>query len=131
MLAFEVEIDGKPIVLAGIEDWSILALHITGSRSKDTDQVEKALADEVRFSVSGLSRPDASGVRHHFRWGNADLRFGSKVLVTVVETERPDPPAKRYRSDKEIQENPFTEEELREMRRQDYVTLKKEFEGGN
>ena len=122
---------GSPIVLAGVEDWSILALHMTGSRSKDTDQVEKSDADEVRFSVGGLSRPDTSGVRHHFRWKEEDLRIGSKVLVTVVETGQPDPPAKRYRSDKEIQENPFTDAELREMRRQDYVALKKEFEGGS
>jgi len=31
-------------------------------------------------------------------------------------------------SDKAVQENPFTEEELKEMRRQDYLELKKEFE---
>ena len=49
-------------------------------------------------------------------------------MVTVVDTDHPDPPTKRYRSDKEVQENPFTEEELKEMRRQDYLELKKEFE---
>jgi hypothetical protein len=129
VIAFQVEIDGEQIVLAGVEDWSILALHMTGSRSKDTDQVENTLVDEVRFSVGGLSRPDTSSVRYHFRWKNKDLRVGSQVAVKVVETEHPDPPVKRYRSDKEIQENPFTDDEMRAMRRQDYEALKKEFEG--
>jgi hypothetical protein len=131
VIAFQVEIDGKQIVLAGVEDWSILALHMTGSRSKDTDQVENTPADEVRFSVGSLSRPDTSGVRHHFRWKNEDLRVGSQDVIKVVETEHPDPPVKRYRSDKEIQENPFTDDKMRAMRRQDYEALKKEFEGGS
>jgi hypothetical protein len=36
---------------------------------------------------------------------------------------------KRFRSDHEVQENPFTEEEMREMRYNDYLNLKEEFEG--
>jgi hypothetical protein len=49
--------------------------------------------------------------------------------VTVVESDHPDPPIRRYRSDKEMQESPFTNHEMREMRWQDYLALKKEFEG--
>jgi hypothetical protein len=32
MLAFKVDIDGKPIHVAGVEEWSILALHMTAAR---------------------------------------------------------------------------------------------------
>ncbi len=40
----------------------------------------------------------------------------------------PDQPIKRYRSDNEVQESPFTEVEWKEIRRKDYESLKKEFE---
>ena len=33
------------------------------------------------------------------------------------------------RSDKEVQENPYTEDEWRDMKYRDYLELKKEFEG--
>jgi len=124
MIAFQVEIDGKPTVLAGAEDWSILALHVTARR-----QMESGKSNELQLSVGGLTEDDRDGVSHHFRWKERDLRIGTKVVVTVVETDVPDQPTKRYRSDAQIQENPFTDEEMRELRWKDYQALKLEFEG--
>jgi hypothetical protein len=46
----------------------------------------------------------------------------------VVDTLEVDEPKNRYRSDAEHQENPFTEEEWRDMRYKDYLQLKAEFE---
>jgi len=71
------------------------------------------------------------GVAYHVRWRGRDLTVGSRVTVSIVDTGHPDPPVKRYRSDKEVQESSFTEEELKEMRRQDYLELKKEFDDGS
>lgn len=48
-------------------------------------------------------------------------------MVTIVETDSPTEPVKRFRSDAEVQEDAFTEEEARQMRLQDYLELKKEF----
>ena len=48
--------------------------------------------------------------------------------VEIVDTDEIDAPVKRYRSDQEVQENPFTDEEWREMRYNDYLQLKEEFE---
>lgn len=48
--------------------------------------------------------------------------------VEVIETDDITEPRKRFRSDHQVQEDPFTEEEAREMRYQDYLELKKEFE---
>jgi len=131
MLAFKVEIDGEELATAGFEDWSILALHVNASRGSPTAPFESARYDEAHFSVGGLSESDANGVSHHVRWKEKVLTIGSQVKVTVVETDQPDFPLKRYRSDARIQENPFTEEEMREMRWRDYLELKKEFEGLN
>jgi hypothetical protein len=128
MLAFKVEIDGKKFVIAGFEDWSILALHVNASRGDPKALFESARPDNSHFSVGGLSMPDSDGISYHVRWENKDLIVGSQIVVTIIETDSPDSPLKRYRSDSKKQETPFTEEELREMRRQDYLDLKKEFE---
>ena len=129
MLAFKVEIDGEEVVTAGFEDWSILALHINASRGSPSAPFESARSDEADFSVGGLSESDPAGVSHHVRWKEKALSIGSRVTVTVVDTDCPDQPIKRYRSDAKIQESPFTKEEMKEMRWQDYLELKKEFEG--
>jgi hypothetical protein len=129
MLAFRVEIDGELAHIAGVADWSLLAMHITASRGDATAPVESARQDSTRYSVGGLSQPDESDICQHFRWQERELVIGSTVCVEVVETDAPDPVIKRYRSDAQVQENPFTDAEMRALRFQDYIALKKEFEG--
>jgi predicted RNA-binding protein len=58
-----------------------------------------------------------------------DLELGDKIEIEIGDIQKIDLPKKRYRSDKEVQENPFTDEEWRELRYKDYLDLKKEFEG--
>jgi hypothetical protein len=125
MIAFKVEIDGEEFAIAGAEDWNVLTFHINATRS---DAAEHPFG-HLRTGVGGLSLPDEHSVSHHFRWQDKDLGIGSRVVVTVVEIDAPRPPVKRYRSDSIAQEDPFTEEEAREMRLQDYLELKKEFGG--
>lgn len=129
MIAMLVEIDGERFVLAGVDDWSILSAHINARRGRDNPR-DPSEPDDYDFSVGGLTEPDSHGVRHHFRWPRRELRIGSTIKVTLVESESGDEPKKRYRSDREIQESPYTDEEMRELRRQDYLALKREFEGG-
>ena len=128
MLAFKIEIDGEEVATAGFEDWSILALHVNASRGNQTAAFDSARNDEAHFSVGGLSESDSTGFSHHVRWKEKELSIGSRVIVTVVDVENPDAPIKRYRSDAKVQECPFTDDEMKEMRRKDYLELKKEFE---
>jgi hypothetical protein len=130
MLALKVEVDGQPFAIAGVEDWALISAHITASRGNPTASNDFARSDRIQLSVGGLSIPDAQSLSHHLRWGNVDLALGSSVRLTFLETDRPEPAKKRYRSDSSVQENPFTEEEMRAMRRKDYEALKKEFGGG-
>jgi hypothetical protein len=125
MLAFEVSIDGQAPVVAGVEDWSILFLHVTARRAGNPGTGDK---DRVEASVGGLSLSDAANVSHHFRWSEKSLDIGSVVSIRVVDALEVDAPAKRYRSDREVRESPFTEEEWRRMRYNDYLALRKEFE---
>jgi hypothetical protein len=128
MLALQVEVDGQHLAVAGVADWALLSAHITANKGDPKASAESARADRIDLSVGALSQPDSESISHHLRWGTFDLRAGSRVLITIVETNEPDAPIKRYRSDREVQENPFTEEETREFRWKDYLELKKEFE---
>ena len=125
MLAFRVEIDGDELAIAGVEDWAVLALHVAATRS-DVSEQPFVHADA---SVGGLTLRDANAQQYHFRWKGRDLKIGSRIVVTLVDTDSPTAPVKRYRSDSEVQESTYTEEEMREMRREDYLELKKEFGG--
>jgi len=132
MIAFKIEVEGQDPIIAGTEDWHVLSLGLTairGKRGKHDHPYERVRADDFNFHAGGLSLTDASGISHHFRWKELPITIGSRVVVTVIETDSPDAPVKRYRSDKEVQEPPFTDEEMLEMRRKDYLELKKEFEG--
>jgi hypothetical protein len=86
------------------------------------------VGDYVRLTFGGLSKENEQGIRQHFRWPDIELEVGAKVEIEVVDVQEVDPPKKRYRSDSEVRESPFTEEELKEMRYNDYLELKKEFE---
>ena len=125
MLAFEVEIDGRPLARAGVDDWAVLSLIISANRSRRaTDN------DDFRLHLGALTSPDGEGVSHHIRWGDPEtiLAIGSHVTLHIVDAEEVDAPARRHRSDREVEESPFSEEEMRELRYRDYLELKREFE---
>ncbi len=125
MLAFEIEIDGKKCVTAGVENWTLLSLHLTALRN------EKASSSEVEgidCQVQGFTPRDVENPIRHFRWSRLPLKMGSVFTLKIIDTTSVDAPIKFYRSDNKVQENPFTEEEMREMRYKHYLELKKEFE---
>ncbi len=123
MLAFDVGVNGSRLGLIGAADWTQLSLIVHAGRG---GLLPSTL---IRCDLGGMARPDTSGVYYHLRWrGVDDLAVGSSVTLTVVDTDHPDPPTKRFRSDYEVRESPYTEEEAREMRYRDYLELKREFE---
>lgn len=128
MLAYQIEIDGKKFLVAGVTDWGFLGIHINANRGDPKAPAESARTDQLDLSVGGITETDSNGEFFHFRWPRKELSVGSRVTVTLIETENTDPPIKRYRSDNKVQEEPFTEEEIREMRWKTYLELKREFE---
>lgn len=124
MLAYKIKVNGKHVVTASQDDWSVLSIHISANRNSG----ERGTDGYVRLSSGGLSKENEKGFCHHFRWSERVLDVGDKVEVEIVDVNQVDSPKKRYRSDREVQESPFTDEEWREMRYKDYLELKKEFE---
>ena len=102
----------------------MLHAEVRALRARDQDA-----ADELEMAVRGLAQQKIEG-RHEFvRWGRLGLSLGDEVTIRLIEVSRADAPKRRYRSDQELQEEPFTEEEIFDMERETYLRLKKKFEG--
>lgn len=125
MLAFEVEIDGQAVAVAGAEDWSMLDIILCAMRPDPQAYVPEGSLD---IRIGGMSLPDENGVSQHLRWLQRQLEVGSSLTVRIVDSLIVDAPLKRFRSDAVVQESSMTDEELRELRYQDYLELKTEFE---
>ena len=125
MLAFELFVDDRRICLAGMEDWAVMSVILSGTRRRQDDPDDQGRLD---ISAGGLSETDPSGASYHARWERVELQVGSRVTINLVETDRPDPPIRRYRSDREVQEPAFTKEEIEEMEREEWQRLKAKFE---
>ena len=126
MIALKIRVNGDETYVIGQEDVSILHSGIVVSRGN----TERDVDDYVRLNAHGLSQETSKGYPEHFRWKDIHLQIGDVVEVSIIETDKIDEPVKRYRSDNIVQENPFTEEEMRDLRYKDYLQLKEEFEGG-
>ncbi len=123
MIAFEIEINGKKYCLAGIEDWDLLSTTMMARRSQNENEI-----DEFELNVRCLAQQKVENQYEHVRWGRQELSIGDEIIIRIVEVSAADEPIKRYRSDKDVQENPFTEEEIYEMQKKTYIELKKKFE---
>lgn len=124
MIAFRVSINGGPSVIASQPDWAVLSAMVTAVRNNDA----RGKDEQIRVSLGGLSGRSHCGFAEHFRWPESNVGVGDRVELEVIDTENPNEPARRYRSDREMQESPFTETELRELRYKEYLELKAEFE---
>jgi hypothetical protein len=109
MLAVVISINGEQILTAGAEDWELLLTGVLAKRVADTDE------SECEMNVSGLPKQLEKGKLEHLRWGRRPLRIGDEITIRLVEVLSADPPIKRYRSDRHVQEDPFTDDEMRDF----------------
>ena len=125
MLAYAISIDGEHFTVAGFDDWSVLSAHVTAVKEGSGRPDRKG---ELEFSVGGLSVTHSDGSQYHSRWPKRQLAIGSKIIIEVVETDAPDAPQRRYRSDTELRESPYSEEEIEQFEREEFERLKAKFE---
>jgi hypothetical protein len=124
-LSLLVEIDGERFTVAGSDDWGVLNVTVMAVRA---DPAFQRADDEIEVVVGGTCEQTLPGEHHHMRWGRQNLTVGSKISITVLECSDPDKPIKRFRSDSTVQDSPFTDAEMRDMKYRDYLALRKEFE---
>ena len=123
MLAFQIDINGERRVVAGCADCDTLNVALVVV-SRETDS-----PPEFHFNVGGLVRATVPGHLEHVRWRLPELKVGDTISVAIIDVDDADAPAKRYRSDKTVQEEPFTEEEIEQFERREYERLRKKYEG--
>lgn len=124
MLAFDIRIDEERICVAGVDDWSLLSAHLTARRGDLGDEIES-----LELHMGGMTQPDVAGISHHVRWGRLTrLAVGTTVTIRVIDADAIDPPTRRHRCDNEVQESGFTEEEIEQMQREEWMRLKAKFE---
>jgi len=126
MIALQIEIDGERYVVAGAEEWTTLHADILAMRAEPNSKVRDGY---IEIQPRAMERPTSEGHVYHLRWPNRDLKIGDVITITIVETSNVDAPLKRYRSDAQVQEKPYTDEEIREMRYRTYLELREQFEG--
>jgi hypothetical protein len=127
MIALEVLINGVRQFLAGVEDWDLIHANILARRAASDDQK----TDLYTINISGLPTQTQKGVLEHIRWGEKEVSLGDEITLRFVSVDSADAPIKRFRSDHEVQENPFTEEELLAFEKEDYLRLKAKFEASS
>lgn len=101
MEAFEVQINGHRLCLAGVAD-GVLSVIVNCVGGPERGR-------RLFMSVGGLDR----GSDEHLRWPAPSIGVGTEVLIRVVEADAVDPPEQRYRA-----ERPSTLELYRERLRQ-------------
>jgi hypothetical protein len=123
MKAFRVAVDGKAMGDLGVPDFSNASVTVTfGRGSTRTESLDYSL------HIGGLTQSDENGVSRHYRWSCPSIREGTRIEIEIVDSANCVPPTRLYRSDREVQQPSRTEEEMRDMRYEHYLNLKKEFE---
>jgi hypothetical protein len=122
MKAFRVVVDDKPMGDLGFADFANASVIVSFGRASGAELVDYDL------HVGGLTQPDENSVSRHYRWACPNIREGTRIGIEIVDSENCAPPARLYRSDREVQEPAFSKEEMRDMRYKCYLELKKEFE---
>jgi len=123
MLAMVISINGEEIQVAGEDSCELLHADILAMRKPNVDE------SEYTIGVSGLPDQREKGKHEHLRWRRSHFKVGDEISIRLVDASEADAPLKRYRSDSTVQENPYTDEEIREMQMRTYLSLKKKFEG--
>jgi hypothetical protein len=104
MIGFEVLLNGKKVCVAGAGDGVLSAIVSSVPKRQELELEVGGLADEA-----------------HLKWPiPRSLAVGDEVIVRVVETQRPDPPASTQRDDRALVEA---------SERRYYERLKQKYEG--
>jgi hypothetical protein len=91
MIGFRVTVNGKVLATAGIEGAHVLSAIVNSSSGKG----RSGEAPRLWMHLGGLASGSRPQWRKHLDWlsdGRRDLKVGDKVLVEIVDVDRPDEP---------------------------------------
>ena len=85
MLALEILVNGKLIMVAGVADWDLIQAHILARKTPDG-------TNDMDLNVRGLPVQTDPETVEHIRWPSTQLQLGDKVEIKVIESENVTPP---------------------------------------
>jgi hypothetical protein len=96
MMGFEVALNGRALCTAGVGDAGVLTVILSAVFRQGEAGRE---ASELTLEVGGFTAGE------HRQWpGAAELSAGDEVVIRVLETAAPDPPARVARDDPAVAE---------------------------
>lgn len=102
MIAFEVSVNGKKVVLAGVPALGVLGGMVTAGKRRPSEQAE-SYEDYVTLSVGGLN--DGSPAEHVSWLSDKELLVGDEVTFRIVDAKLVDEPKARHFSDPKVRDN--------------------------
>jgi hypothetical protein len=98
MRALEIHVNGKRLCTAGIGDDGVLTAIVRSvlrpiqvTSRKRTPRAQ----EDLGLDVGGFN----PAILEHVRWKCSKLRNGDEVRIKIIETDRPDKPSSRERTD--------------------------------
>jgi hypothetical protein len=97
MLAVQVEVNGKKLVVAGAKDLALLSAYVAavGLLGDDTADFgpNKWGAPDIHLTVTGITSRASSQNAHHNWITKLALKAGDTITLRFVKAEEADPPA--------------------------------------
>jgi len=109
MIAFEVSLNGRKVVLAGAEDLGVLNAIVTAvGKLGHLSQGARRKQDSFDVRIGGLTSRIDGQKNEHLNWFKQSLIIGDEIKVKIVEVDSVEPPTD-YHEAKE-----YSEEEIRQ-----------------
>lgn len=90
MIGFEISINGKRVLLAGLNnDPGVLNAIIDYIKRENLSNGKSSIEEEISIRVGGLN----SNTKDHLEWTNEKLKIGDSIIIKVVEALKVDDPA--------------------------------------
>ena len=90
MLAYQINVNGKPVATAGVQQGVVSAIASWGSAPTDTPDATSA-DWHAGFSLGGLD----SLTSEHLWWFRCDVQVGDEISIKLIEVESVDKPTHR------------------------------------
>ena len=98
VLAIEIELNGKRLVVAGAKDLAILSAQIAAGVGPEKRTLQVHL-DTFHLTAMGLTSPKSASRMANLTWVNGlPLQLGDSITFRIVQVEQPDAPAQILRT---------------------------------
>jgi hypothetical protein len=97
VLAIEVELNGKRLIVAGAKDLMLLSAQIAAGVGAEKRTLE--VTDSFHLTAMGLSSPESASPIANLTWINGQpLKLGDSITFRIVAVDQPDPPPQVIRT---------------------------------